>query len=159
MEEITVKAISKVLSANDSGETGGHQAGICVPKGSDALLFFPDLGNSTKNPRVSLSFYDDWGQEWKFNFIYYNNKFHSPKGTRNEYRLTGLTRFFRENGLRAGDEILLIRKGDGQYHIKFEKSGLGSSSSVLCDDGIVKTKLTISNNWRVVDIKLAGYKK
>ena len=39
------KAITKTLSLNDSGETGGHQAGICVPKGGDVLIFFPDLGN------------------------------------------------------------------------------------------------------------------
>lgn len=159
MEANRVKAISKVLSANDTGETGGHQAGICVPKGSDALLFFPDLGNASKNPRVALVFEDDWGQRWPFNFIYYNNKFHSPNGTRNEYRLTGLTRFFRENGLRAGDEIMLIHGSDGEDYIKYEKVGHGSSSSVLCEDGIVKTKLTINENWRVIDLKLAGYKK
>lgn len=159
MEEKRVKAISKVLSANDTGETGGHQAGICVPKGSDVLLFFPDLGNASKNPRVTLVFEDDWGQRWPLNFIYYNNKFHSPNGTRNEYRLTGLTRFFRENGLKAGDEIMLIHGADGENYIKFEKVGYGSSSSVLCEGGIVKTKLTINENWRVVDLKLAGYKK
>lgn len=159
MEEQRVKAICKVLSANDTGETGGHQAGICVPKGSDALLFFPDLGNAIKNPRVSMVFVDDWGQRWSFNFIYYNNKFHSLNGTRNEYRLTGLTRFFRENGLRAGDEIMLIHSSDGQDYIKFEKAGLGESSSVMCDDGIVRTKLTINENWRVIDLKLTGYKK
>ena len=42
------KAITKTLSLNDSGETGGHQAGICVPKGGDILRFFPDLGNEKK---------------------------------------------------------------------------------------------------------------
>lgn len=159
MEEARVKAISKVLTANDTGETGGHQAGICVPKGSDALLFFPDLGNSVKNPRISMIFVDDWGQRWPFNFIYYNNKFHSPNGTRNEYRLTGLTRFFRENGLRSGDEIMLIHGSDAQDYIQFHKAGLGSATRYLCEDGIVKTKLTINDNWRVIDLKLAGYKK
>ena len=159
MEAIRVKAISKVLSANDTGETGGHQAGICIPKGSDALLFFPDLGNTTKNPRVALVFEDDWGQRWHFNFIYYNNKFHNSNGTRNEYRLTGLTRFFRENGLKAGDEIMLIHGSDGEDYIKYEKAEHGSSSSVLCDGGIIKTKLTINQKWHVIDFKLAGYKR
>ena len=159
METVRVNAISKVLSANDTGETGGHQAGICVPKGSDALLFFPDLGNATKNPRIAIVFEDDWGQKWPFNFIYYNNKYHSPNGTRNEYRLTGLTRFFRENGLRSGDEILLIHSSDGRYYIKYEKVGLGSSISALCDGGVVKTKLVINENWRVIDLKLSSYKK
>ena len=62
-------AITKVLSMNDTGETGGHQAGILVPKGSEVLSFFPDLGNDEKNPRVSLYFFDEAGQRWKFNFI------------------------------------------------------------------------------------------
>ena len=155
MEDNKVKAISKVLSANDIGETGGHQAGICVPKRSDALLFFPNLGNSIKNPRASLVFIDDWGQRWKFSFIYYNNKFHSPKGTRNEYRLTGLTRFFRENGLRSGDVIVLIHGQEGQDYIKFEKNGLGVSSRIQCEGGIVKTKLTLDKNWRVIDVSIA----
>jgi len=44
-----VNAIKKVLSANDSGETGGHQAGILIPKNQDILSFFPVLGNSEKN--------------------------------------------------------------------------------------------------------------
>ncbi len=159
MDSIRVKAISKVLSANDTGETGGHQAGICVPKGSDALLFFPDLGNATKNPRAAMVFEDDWGQRWPFNFIYYNNKFHNPNGTRNEYRLTGLTRFFRENGLRAGDEITLVHESDGEYYIKFRKEGLSSSTSVICENGVVKTKLTLNENWRVIDVKLSGDKE
>ena len=110
------------------------------------MLFFPDLGNATKNPRVSLIFEDDWGQRWTFNFIYYNNKFHSPNGTRNEYRLTGLTRFFRENGLKSGDEIMLIHGSDGEDYIKFEKTGQGSSSSVLCEGRIVNKKITIIVN-------------
>ena len=152
MEAMRVNAISKVLSANDTGETGGHQAGICVPKGSDARFFFPDLGNATKNPRVTLVFEDDWGQRWPFNFIFYNNKFHCPKGTRNEYRLTGLTRFFRENGLKSGDEIILIHGADGLDYIKFKKVGRGSSSLVFCDGEIIKTKLTIKDNWRVIDL-------
>ncbi len=154
MEMSRVEAISKVLTANDTGETGGHQAGICVPKGSDVLRFFPDLGNSVKNPRASMVFVDDWGQRWNFNFIYYNNKFHSPNGTRNEYRLTGLTRFFRENGLRTGDEITLLHGKDGEDYIKFKKEGLGLTSSVVTDNGIVKTKITLNDNWRVIDVKL-----
>ena len=54
---------------------------------------------------------------------------------------------------------MLIHGSDGEDYIKFEKTGQGSSSSVLCEDGIVKTKLTINDNWRVIDLKLAGYKR
>ena len=37
-------AITKILSMNDTGETGGHQAGILVPKGGDVLRFFNNIG-------------------------------------------------------------------------------------------------------------------
>ena len=67
--------ISKVLSANDTGETGGHQAGILIPKSEIILSFFPKLSSAKKNPRVSIKFYDNYDKEWQFNFIYYNNKF------------------------------------------------------------------------------------
>ena len=66
-------AITKVLSMNDTGETGAHQAGILVPKGGEVLRFFPDLGNEEKNPRCVMYFRDDSRKTWKLNFIYYNN--------------------------------------------------------------------------------------
>ena len=40
--------ISKVLSANDTGETGGHQAGILIPKSEIILSFFPKLSSAKK---------------------------------------------------------------------------------------------------------------
>ena len=38
---MATNAIEKTLSKNDTGETGGHQAGILVPKEPDILGFFP----------------------------------------------------------------------------------------------------------------------
>ena len=93
-------AITKVLSKNDTGETGGHQAGILVPKDPNILAFFPPLDSSTKNPRVRLNFFDPQGSLWKFSFIYYNNYFFG--GTRNEYRLTWMTALIRNYNLKAG---------------------------------------------------------
>jgi len=61
-----IHAISKVLSANDVGVTGGHQAGILIPKNPDILSFFPTLGNKDKNPRAQLRFLDQDGREWFF---------------------------------------------------------------------------------------------
>ena len=78
--------ITKVLSANDVGDTGAHQAGMLVPKEVAVLAFFPALNPREKNPRCSLNFRDDWQDRWTFAFIYYNNRFFG--GTRNEYRLT-----------------------------------------------------------------------
>ena len=43
---------------------------------------------------------------------------------------------------------------DGEDYVKFKKGGLGSSSSAVAENGIVKTKLTLNENWRVIDVKL-----
>jgi hypothetical protein len=80
-------AIEKTLSANDTGETGAHQAGICVPKNREILGFFPQLDVKVKNPRVPVDVIDDAGREWTFAFIYYNNRRFG--GTRNEYQSIG----------------------------------------------------------------------
>jgi hypothetical protein len=145
------RAITKTLSLNDSGETGGHQAGICVPKGGEVLRFFPDLGNEEKNPRVSLYFVDASGKEWKFNFIYYNNKFFDPKGTRNEYRLTGMTAFFRENSLKAGDDITLIHNEDDTYSIQYKRQDQSKVKVIISGDGKEKRRLVIGSDWKVIE--------
>src|SRR5690242_8713672 len=100
-----MRVISKVLSLNDTAETGAHQAGILVPKRAEILAFFPTLDGTLKNPRVMLRFLDTAGGAWDFAFIYYNNRFFG--GTRNEYRLTRMTPFLRGHGLRAGDTVTL----------------------------------------------------
>lgn len=133
------KSISKILSLNDTGETGGHQAGILIPKGGDILQFFPELDADEKNPRISLYFIDEANQRWKFNFIYYNNKFFG--GTRNEYRLTGMTEYIRQNNLKAGDSIVLSRDDTGVLTIR----GIRQYTDVLS-----VPKLVISGTWKVV---------
>lgn len=145
------KAITKTLSQNDTGETGGHQAGICVPKSGDVLKFFPDIGNEEKNPRVSLYFVDSSGKEWKFNFIYYNNKFFDPEGTRNEYRLTGMTAFLRENNLKAGDEITLIHKEDDTYFIQYKRRVNYNMKVIKTENGEEKKRLMIGCDWKIIE--------
>lgn len=114
-------AISKELSANDTGETGGHQAGILVPKEPRILAFFPRLDSSELNPRHHLMFHDDDGQRWEFAFIYYNNRLFG--GTRNEYRLTRMTPYIRQCGLKPGDRIILRRDSDsGRRLISFRRA-------------------------------------
>jgi len=114
-------AITKELSANDTGETGGHQAGILVPKDPRILSFFPPLGIDEKNPRHHLVFYDDDGQRWEFAFIYYNNAFFD--GTRNEFRLTRMTPYIKGNGLQAGDHIALRRDPEtGRRFISYRRA-------------------------------------
>lgn len=113
------KVISKVLTPNDTGETGGHQDGICVPRDPEILSFFPTLDVKTKNPRAILSIFDG-DKEWDFAFIYYNGRFFG--GTRNEYRLTGMARYFRDMGLTSGDTVVLTRNEDGHYSISYIKN-------------------------------------
>ncbi len=145
------KTITKQLSPNDTGETGAHQAGILVPKGTEILSFFPDLGCSEKNPRVKMYFEDETGKTWKFNFIYYNNKFFDEKGTRNEYRLTGMTAYYRENGLVAGDAIILTRGDDDTYYIRYKRENKINIQRSTSADGETTTRLVIGGGWKVVD--------
>lgn len=144
-------AITKVLSMNDTGETGGHQAGILVPRSGDVLRFFPDLGNEEKNPRVAMFFNDETGKTWKLNFIYYNNKFFDEKGTRNEYRLTGMTAFFRQNSLKAGDSITLIHLANGTDEIHYKRYSSPNIRVTTSENGNVKKRLVLSTDWRVIE--------
>ena len=144
-------AITKVLSMNDTGETGGHQAGILIPKGGEVLKFFPDLGCEEKNPRVAMYFTDEAGKEWKLNFIYYNNKFFDKNGTRNEYRLTGMTAYFRENGLKAGDTVTLIHGDDGTDYIQYKRRMNVNIKLSVTEDGQIKKRLVLGSNWKVID--------
>lgn len=100
------KAFEKVLTANDTGQSGSHQAGVLIPK-SDAELhaFLPELDPAVKNPSTWITFTGRDGTCWRFRYIYYNNKLHEKTGTRNEYRITGMTRFFKETRAVAGDVL------------------------------------------------------
>lgn len=133
--------IAKILSANDTGETGGHQAGILVPREPDVLAFFPKLDAATYNPRCHLMFLDDGGTFWEFAFIYYNNKFFD--GTRNEYRLTRMTRYIREAGLIVGDEVILSRDGD-RYRVSHRRKQQVERAA----GGVLK----LGTGWRVVQL-------
>lgn len=111
------KAIGKILSANDVGETGSHQVGVYIPRAPEILGFFPPLDEHTKNPQVHIDFVHDLDNtHYTFKFVHYNNKLFEPNGTRDEYRLTGMTEFFRVTGMQPGQTLVLYREGD-QYYI------------------------------------------
>ena len=135
-------AITKTLSRNDTGQTGGHQAGILVPKDSSILAFFPELESSQKNPRHILTFTDDLGEKWSFAFIYYNNAFFN--GTRNEYRLTRMTPFIHNHNLKAGDILTLHRSPDGRYTINYRRR----EHKERLQDGTLK----LGTTWKVIPI-------
>jgi len=114
----------KELSANDLGETGSHQAGIAVPKSNRELLaILPHLDPRIKNPDAWLLCCDEGGIVHQVRFIYYNNKLHSASGTRNEYRLTHLTTFLREQDAEVGDFFSIAAvPGPSPYLIRISKS-------------------------------------
>ncbi len=80
-------AFCKFFSANDTGETGGHQSGIYISKPSVPILFeTPGTRGENKDKWVEIK----WQNDFKTNtrFVYYG------KGTRNEYRITNFGRDF-----------------------------------------------------------------
>lgn len=81
------KSYCKFLSANDTGLTGGHQAGIYISKPSVSILFNErGIKGTNKEKWVKVRWQDD--VETTSRFIYYG------KGTRNEYRITNFGRDF-----------------------------------------------------------------
>ncbi|MBU1223452.1 MAG: hypothetical protein KKA22_02740 [Gammaproteobacteria bacterium] len=138
-----LKKITKTLSANDTGETGGHQAGILIPKTPGILSFFPELDASIKNPRISLYFFEEDGvTKWPFEFIYYNGKFFG--GTRNEFRLTWMTQYLRAKNAKTGDKIEMLLDSDGRRHIVLKRE-----QEVVEDDGVIKLR----GGWKVIELK------
>lgn len=115
---MTRTAFRKTLSANDVGTTGGHQGGVLIPKGEKDLLdFLPHLDPSVKNPDAWLPCANPDGTPQKFRFVYYNNKLHDPKGTRNEYRITHMTGWFRDMGAREGDVFEIAREAESHVFV------------------------------------------
>lgn len=135
--------IQKTLSPTDTGEASTHQAGLLVPKVTEILRFFPPLLPGVKNPRCSLRFIDTDGvTHWTFAFIYYNNKFFG--GTRNEYRLTGMTSYLRAKALKAGDAIRFSKDREGRLFIAPVKATLAAT------DG---DSLVLSPGWKMIKMK------
>lgn len=128
------------MSANDTGETGAHQAGILVPKDPNILSFFPKLDSKQYNPRVHLRFLDDSGTFWEFAFIYYNNAFFD--GTRNEFRLTRMTKYIRQASLAVGDELILSQDGE-RYLVSHKRANKPRHSG---------NTLNLGSGWRIVPI-------
>lgn len=143
------RKISKTLSANDTGMNGTHQAGILVPKDKEILSFFPTLDATVKNPRAKISLSDSSGRAWSFSFIHYNNKFFD--GTRDEYRLTGMTGFMREIGARVGDKLVFSRDSAENYHVELSREREAPVVEVS-DEGKRHVKITASSTWKVVAI-------
>lgn len=119
MEEILSKVVKSVqqseiafckyITANDTGATGGHQAGYHMSKKSWPLFFEkPGEKGEQKDVQITIKWQDDFETESRF--IYYGQK------TRNEYRLTRYGRgfpFLKDENI--GDLLIISKKGDKYY--------------------------------------------
>lgn len=125
---MSLESFSKVLTLNDIGKTGSHQAGLHIPKKNKKLLeFFPTLGLETLNPSKWITCVDEHNELWRFRFVYYNNKFHSLSGRRNEFRLTHTTKYLKSNSTIEGDIFLISREtGKDFYRISLIQKNLES---------------------------------
>lgn len=99
----------KFLSANDTGLTGGHQAGIYISKPAVPILFnkYFEKGNNQER-WVKINWQD--GSRTDTRFIYYG------RGTRNEYRITNFGRGFEFlNYDYTGALFVLIKDDETEY--------------------------------------------
>ena len=135
--------VEKVLSANDLGLTGAHQAGSLIPKEPQILAFFPQLDPKEKNPRKVIYFNDDCGDRHRFCFIYYNSRLLGC-GTRNEYRLTCMTGYMRACNLKVGDSLIFSRE-NGEYHVGYRRQA--ETDAPKEEDVIV-----LNGKWKVIQL-------
>jgi len=125
---MTEQRYEKTLTANDTGHSGGHQAGIHIPKSQqDLIALLPPLNAGIKNPSVWITAVDEHHVDWQFRYVYYNNSLHDAGGTRDEYRITHMTSYFRAAGARPGD-VLIIQGEPGTGTIAIAVRGSGSAS-------------------------------
>jgi hypothetical protein len=142
---LKMQQVEKILSRNDVGATGGHQAGIAVPRQSDLLAFFPALDSSETNPRVDIRFLDRTTDlPVTFSYIYYNGKL-SGVSTRNEYRLTGMSKYLRSHDAQAGDTVVFTKDENSQYFIDFRAAvQMPVEQEELSE---ARTIITLSGKW------------
>ena len=136
----------KRLTANDVGLTGTHQSGIHIPHSEIGLLkALPALDPNSKNPEAWLQCEDEFGELHQFRFIYYNNRLHDDRGTRNEYRITRITKYFRVTGAEPGDEFEISKISETKFAIKTIKRNVSSEA----ESEIAPTKVKLSG-WRQI---------
>lgn len=119
MESILTKAIqsaqqseiafSKFITPNDTGSTGGHQAGFHIHKDS-WQLFFDSSGDkgTNKDKFITIKWQEDF--ETSSRFIYYGVR------TRNEYRLTRFGKGFPYLTDDNVGDLLVICKVNKDYY-------------------------------------------
>jgi hypothetical protein len=133
--------LRKILTRNDIGTTGSHQAGIHVPK--SVLAHFPVLDSARLNPDLWLDIASVHGS-FRWRFIHYNNGVVAD-GTRDEYRLTHIRDFLRRSAAGTGDALEFERTGSRSYTCRIIDAGRNADALVLSRAG----------PWRVVTLRRA----
>src|SRR5690554_6788464 len=102
-------SLTKYITANDVGATGGHQSGFHIHKKAWPLFFDQEgIKGQNKDKFITIKWQDDFETESRF--IYYG------VGTRNEYRLTRFGRgfpFLRDDNI--GDLLVMSKISDEYY--------------------------------------------
>jgi hypothetical protein len=133
--------VQKLISANDIGLTGSHQAGIHIPK--TLTWFFPVLDEHTLNPDYWLTITTGYGDSHLSLYIHYNNKIVTEKGTRDEFRITRIVPALRSAGASAGSVVEFARQSMDEYTLDVVQTDNRKSE----DDPIV---IDISKPWKVI---------
>lgn len=133
----------KVLSRNDTGETGGHQSGISIPKMVARSSIFPHMSTEILNQRRDITFIDEGGRKWELQYIYYNDKYHGkPAGKcHDEFRLTYTNAYIREHNIKSGDQIWFAIGEDGKRYIGYLRAGQKPIQTYKEEDGFVILKI------------------
>lgn len=141
-----MERVSKVLTRNDTGETHSHQSGITIPIRVAETSIFPWLGIEKLNPRVDITFFDENGKMWTFQYIYYNDLyFGKPKGkAHDEHRMTCVREYIKENDIKSGDTVWFSIDDNGVRHIGFIKA------STIEEEKVEKIVIKIGHGWKYV---------
>ena len=99
-----IQQFIKKLNNTELGKGNAHETYVSVPKKSDVRLIF--------NPEnlfedINLKIYD------LVSMSYLDNIRYGFKKANKEWRITGLGKYYRDNEVNAGDEIVFERQDDG----------------------------------------------
>ncbi len=86
------------------------------------------------------------GESIALNFIHYNGLVFGTS-TRNEYRLTGLTRFLRDRSADVGDALNFSKSADGRYWIRLIKSDGQPVETEMSD---ADDMIQLSGTWKTI---------
>lgn len=92
----------KIVSANDAGSTGGHQAGIYIPKGSISFFDFEGVKGENNEKFINVLWLDDDSSS-ECRLIYYGK-------AKNEYRITRLGRSLIKDSL-----VLFVKESKDSF--------------------------------------------